>query len=90
MAQLRDIRRRKKSIQKTQQVTRAMKMIAAVKLRRAQEAIVQARPYANNLHDVLSELLSSEDQPTHPLLCQPDGNILHIIVLSGVKGLCGG
>ncbi|MBN1355709.1 ATP synthase F1 subunit gamma [bacterium] len=90
MAQPRDIRRRIKSVKKTQQVTRAMKMIAASKLRKAQEAIINARPYSRKLRETISWLLISEDLPVHPLLAQPEGDDLHLIVLTGEKGLCGG
>ncbi|MBN1550759.1 ATP synthase F1 subunit gamma [bacterium] len=90
MAQLRDIRRRIRSIKKTQQVTKAMKMVAAAKLRRAQEAILNARPYANHLRDVITSIVAFEDLPPHPLLQKPDGNTLTLVVLSGEKGLCGG
>ena len=89
MAQLREIRRRIRSIQKTQQVTRAMKMVAAAKLRKAQDAIIHARPYADKLLQVIQDLLLSQTLPPHPLLeTRPDGP-LHLIVLSGDRGLCG-
>jgi F-type H+-transporting ATPase subunit gamma len=89
MAQLREIRRRIRSIQKTKQVTRAMKMVAAAKLRRAQEAIIHARPYANKLQQVIEDLLLSQSLPPHPLLEKKPGNRLHLVVLAGDRGLCG-
>ena len=90
MAQLRDIRRRIKSIQKTQQVTKAMKMVAAAKLRRAQDAIVHARPHAIKLRELISYLVNSGNLPEHPFLKQSENPALHLLVLSGEKGLCGG
>ena len=90
MAQLRDIRRRIKSIKKTQQVTKAMKMVAASKLRRAQDAIVHARPYAIKLRELISYLVNAGDLPEHPFFQKRDNPVLHILVLSGEKGLCGG
>ncbi len=90
MAQQRDIRRRITSIKKTQQVTRAMKMVAAAKLRRAQQAILQARPYAGHLREMISWIFLSQDLPAHPLLKKPDGNTLHLLIITGERGLCGG
>jgi F-type H+-transporting ATPase subunit gamma len=89
MAQLREIRRRIKSIGKTQQVTRAMKMVAAARLRRAQDSILHARPYANKLVQVIQDLLASQDLPPHPLLSEKTSDCVHLIVLSGDRGLCG-
>ena len=90
MAQLRDIRRRIKSIKKTQQVTRAMKMVAAAKLRKAQEAIIHARPYANRLKQLIEYLLISNELPELPLLEKRKGDHLLLVVIAGVRGLCGG
>lgn len=89
MAQLREIRRRIRSIKKTQQVTRAMKMVAAARLRRAQEAILHARPYASKIRDMIEHILTYPDIPEHPLLRPSSGQSLHLLVISGDRGLCG-
>ena len=68
MANLLDIRRRIKSVKNTQQITKAMKMVAASKLRRAQERIVNARPYAQQMQRVLASVASRVDPSIHPLL----------------------
>ncbi len=89
MAQLRDIRRRIQSVKNTQQVTSAMKMVAASKLRKAQKAVIQARPYANRLEEIISALLQSQELPEHPLFTGHTGDKLHLLVIAGEKGLCG-
>ena len=92
MANLLDIRRRIKSVKNTQQITKAMKMVAASKLRRAQEKITAARPYAVQMQRVLAGLAGRVDASIHPLLAAreagPDSRTL-IIVVSADKGLCG-
>jgi F-type H+-transporting ATPase subunit gamma len=81
-----------RAVKNTQQITKAMKMVAASKLRRAQERVVSARPYANQMQRVLSSLASRVDPSAHPLLelrpPRPDGKTL-IIVMTADKGLCG-
>jgi F-type H+-transporting ATPase subunit gamma len=93
MASLLDIRRRIRAVKSTQQITKAMKMIAASKLRRAQERVVGARPFARQMLRVLNSLASRVDPSTHPLLAtpepSPDAKTL-LIVISADKGLCGG
>ena len=59
--QLKEVRNRIKSVQSTQQITKAMKMVSAAKLRRAQDAIIQMRPYANKLQEMLANIVSNED-----------------------------
>ncbi len=90
MANLRDIRNRIESIKNTQQITRAMKMVAAAKLRKAQDRITQTRPYASKMKEVVARLVenSSED---NLLLRKPEStdNVLFIVVGSD-RGLCGG
>jgi len=89
MPTLLDFRRRIRSVKNTQQITRAMKFVAAARLRRAQEAALAARPYAKELARVLRSIMSRIDQPEHPLLAQrPEEKIL-AIVLSGERGLAG-
>ncbi len=68
MATLRDIRRRIRSVESTQKITRAMKLVAAAKLRRAQERIVSARPYAVKMAELLSSLVRRAEGEAHPLL----------------------
>ncbi len=90
MANLRDIRTRITSIKNTQQITKAMKMVAAAKLRKAQQRMTETRPYANKMREVVSRLVSTSDA-ANKLLRQPDevSKILMIIVGSD-RGLCGG
>ncbi len=90
MASLRDIKRRITSVQSTQKITRAMKMVAAAKLRRAQEAIVQARPYAYHLRDLVNNLTKRAEPDTHPLLRQGAGKKIGLVVVTSDRGLCGG
>ena len=68
MATLLDFRRRIRSVKNTQQITRAMKFVAAARLRRAQEAAIAARPYAKELARMLRSIMSRIDEPQHPLL----------------------
>src|SRR5574341_2085072 len=70
MATLRDIRRRITSVKSTQQITRAMKLVAAAKLRRAQERLMQARPYSRKMGEVLADLALRSPRELHPLLVQ--------------------
>jgi F-type H+-transporting ATPase subunit gamma len=90
MATLRDIRRRITSIQNTQQITGAMKMVAAAKLRRAQESIIEARPYATKLRDVLGSLSLRTDPKAHPLLARREVHRVELMPISSDRGLCGG
>ena len=89
MATLLDFRRRIRSVKNTQQITRAMKFVAAARLRRAQEAALAARPYAIELARVLRSTMARIESPEHPLLAKrPENNILAII-LTGERGLAG-
>lgn len=89
MATLLDFRRRIRSVKNTQQITRAMKFVAAARLRRAQEAAIAARPYANELSRLLRSIMARIDEPEHPLLAKrPEERIL-AVVLSGERGLAG-
>jgi F-type H+-transporting ATPase subunit gamma len=91
MATLRDIQRRIRSVQSTQKITRAMKLVAAAKLRRAQERILSARPYATKMAELLSNLVSGQgtDGAAHPLLEQREGPRRQIVIISADKGLAG-
>ena len=89
MPTLLDFRRRIRSVKNTQQITRAMKFVAAARLRRAQEAALAARPYAKELARVLRSTMARLEWPQHPLLARrPEERIL-VIVLSGERGLAG-
>ena len=93
MPSLIDLRRRVRSVKNTQQITKAMKMVAASKLRRAQERIMGARPFALQMQRVLGSLAGRVDASIHPLLSarepSPAGRTM-VIVVTGDKGLCGG
>jgi F-type H+-transporting ATPase subunit gamma len=89
MATLRDIRRRIRSVQSTQKITRAMKLVAAAKLRRAQERIISARPYANKMAELLGNLMSGSDGASHPLLEQREGPRRQIVIVTADRGLAG-
>src|SRR5918993_5653388 len=89
MATLRDIQRRIRSVQSTQKITRAMKLVAAAKLRRAQERIIAARPYAGKMAELLGNLVSGADGDTHPLLEQREGPRRQIVIITADKGLAG-
>jgi len=89
MPSLLDFRRRIRSVKNTQQITRAMKFVAAARLRRAQESAIAARPYANELARVLRSTMARIDEPQHPLLAKrPEERIL-VIILTGERGLAG-
>ncbi len=90
MASARDIRRRIKSIKSTQQITKAMKMVAAAKLRRAQERVTAARPFSKKLTEVLARLVAANSGVSNPLLeVRPPKNIGYVLI-SADRGFCGG
>lgn len=90
MATLRDIKNRIKGVKNTQQITKAMKMVAAAKLRRAQEAIINARPYAKRIAEMFSNLVTDLDMITNPLIVQREKiNSVAIVVITADRGLCG-
>lgn len=89
MASLRDIKRRITSVKSTQKITRAMKMVAASKLRRAQDAIVRARPYAHRMRDLVNNLALRTELEHHPLLAQRSEGSVLVIVITSDRGLCG-
>ncbi len=89
MATLRDIRRRINSVKSTQQITRAMKLVAAAKLRRAQERIQEARPYASSMGEVVASLALRSPRTLHPLLQERPARRKLLLVVSGDRGLCG-
>ncbi|HKZ77268.1 MAG TPA: ATP synthase F1 subunit gamma [Pyrinomonadaceae bacterium] len=90
MPNLLDIRRRIKSVKNTQQITKAMKMVSAAKLKRAQDRVVMARPFANKMIEVLGELAGrTEDDFHHPLLDARGDSRYLVVLISADKGLCG-
>lgn len=90
MATLKSIRKRIVSVRNTRQITKAMKMVAAAKLRRAQENVLAARPYAEKLAEVLQRLAESGGHTGHPLLGKDKTEKALLIVISSDRGLCGG
>jgi len=90
MASTIDIRRRIRSVKNTQQITRAMKMVAAAKLRRAQERMFAARPYAAGLRAVLTSVATRVDVTQHPLLtAHEQENKILLVIVTADRGLCG-
>lgn len=90
MANLLDIRRRIRSVKNTQQITKAMKMVSAAKLKRAQDRVVTARPFANKMMEVMSELSSRADENFHHPLLDARGDSRYLVILvTADKGLCG-
>jgi F-type H+-transporting ATPase subunit gamma len=90
MASLRDIRKRIRSVKSTQQITKAMKMVAAAKLRKAQEAIMAARPYAQSLDQMIADLAARSEGLAHPLLVSRPVKNAELLVLTSDRGLAGG
>jgi F-type H+-transporting ATPase subunit gamma len=90
MAALLDIRRRIRSVKSTQQITRAMKMVAAARLRRAQDRIFNARPYANQMMALLSSVAARTTDRSHPLLAQRPIERQLLVLVTSDRGLCGG
>ncbi|MBI5561293.1 MAG: ATP synthase F1 subunit gamma [Deltaproteobacteria bacterium] len=89
MPSLKDIKRRIKSVKNTQQITKAMKMVSAAKLKRAQDEIVAARPYAEKINELTASLAASTSAEGHPLLARNEGNKVALIVMTSDRGLCG-
>ncbi|UCF35378.1 MAG: ATP synthase F1 subunit gamma [Acidobacteriota bacterium] len=84
-----DLRRRVRSVKNIHQITRAMKFVSASKLRRAQDRVFSARPYANRMLAVLNSLATRVESSSHPLLAERDGEQIMLIVITSDKGLCG-
>lgn len=89
MATLRELRKRLKAVKNTEKITKAMKMVAASKLRRAQQAILRARPYAVRMNEVLKHVVSHADLASHPLLAYRKPHRIELVVLTSNRGLCG-
>ena len=90
MPSTRDIRRRIKSVKNTAQITKAMQMVAASKMRKAQQAAIAGRPYAALMNEVLEALVAESKDFSHPLVQKRDGGRRCAIIISTDKGLCGG
>ena len=90
MATLKIIRKRITSIRNTQQITKAMKMVSAAKLRRAQEAALMARPYADKMNEILINLSARVSRSAHPLLAIREERRIQLVLVTSDRGLCGG
>ena len=89
MPSLQSLRRKIASVKNTQKITKAMKMVAAAKLKRAQERILTSRPYAHQLREVMSNLSQRVNRASHPLLSRREGKTLELLVVTSDRGLCG-
>jgi F-type H+-transporting ATPase subunit gamma len=89
MATLRDIKRRIKAVQSTSKITKAMKMVAAAKFRKAQQRMFELRPYAERMSEGLSRLAADLDAETHPLLAVRVRKNVEVLVITSDRGLCG-
>lgn len=90
MATLKTIRKRISSVRNTQQITKAMKMVSAAKLRRAQEAVLRARPYAEKMAALQKNLSARVSSENHPLLMAREEKRTHLLLITSDRGLCGG
>ena len=90
MASMRDIKRRRESIQSTEQITKAMKLVSTVKLQKARSKAESARPYTNVLFETISHILRKTESTAHKYLMQSGTGRKAVIVVSGNRGLCGG
>ncbi|RZK99632.1 MAG: F0F1 ATP synthase subunit gamma, partial [Pedobacter sp.] len=89
MANLKEVRNRIVSVSSTQQITKAMKMVSAAKLKRATNAIVQLRPYANKLKEILGNLSANLEAASSPFIQEREPNKVLIVVVSSNRGLAG-
>lgn len=89
MPNLKDIKRRIKSVKNTRQITKAMKMVSAAKLKKAQDEIVAARPYAEKMLGLIGSLASKASPDSHPLLSATGGNKVGVVLFTSDRGLCG-
>ncbi len=90
MASARDIRRKIRSVQSTQKITRAMEMVAASKMRRAQERVNQSRPYATKIREVIGHVAQAQTEYVHPYMVTREARRVGLILISTDRGLCGG
>jgi F-type H+-transporting ATPase subunit gamma len=89
MPNIRDIRRRIKSVKNTGQITKAMKMVSAAKLRRAEEAMMRSRPYSEKLEEVVRSLVQRCEPGSHPLLAEREEKTVRVLIVCADRGLCG-
>ncbi len=89
MPNLRDVKQRIRSVKNTEQMTKAMKLVSASKLRKAQVAIQTARPYAHKMREVMNHLVARCNKDLHPLLDNRTGNRVLLVVITADRGLCG-
>jgi len=90
MASMRDIKRRRNSIQSTQQITKAMKLVATAKLQKAKDGALKVRPYFHKMHDTIASILAASSNISHEFLDQREGNKNTYIVITSNRGLAGG
>ena len=90
MPSLQSLRRKIAAFKNTQKITKAMKMVAAAKLKRSQDRILAARPYAHKMRGVLSNLSQRVNRTSHPLLQKREGKKIEVLVVTSDRGLCGG
>jgi F-type H+-transporting ATPase subunit gamma len=90
MPSLQSLRRKISAFKNTQKITKAMKMVAAAKLKRSQDRILAARPYAHKMRGILSNLSQRVNRSAHPLLQRREGKKIEVLVVSSDRGLCGG
>ena len=90
MPSLQSLRRKIAAFKNTQKITKAMKMVAAAKLKRSQDRILSARPYAHKMRGVLSNLSQRVNRSSHPLLQKREGKKIEVLVVTSDRGLCGG
>ena len=90
MPSLQSLRRKIAAFKNTQKITKAMKMVAAAKLKRSQDRILAARPYAHKMRGVLSNLSQRVNRSAHPLLQKREGKKIEVLVITSDRGLCGG
>lgn len=90
MASMKDIKRRKESVSSTQQITKAMNLVATAKLQKAKQSVLEARPYFNQIHKTISSILSISEGIRHPYLEKRDGKKVLYVLISSNRGLAGG
>jgi F-type H+-transporting ATPase subunit gamma len=90
MPSLKALRKRISTVKSTQQITKAMKMVAAAKLRRAQEAAERARPYAAKMQEMFAAVVAGVEEGAHPLLARREEQRIDLVVVTSDRGLCGG
>lgn len=90
MASMKDIKRRKESVNSTQQITKAMNLVATAKLQKAKQSVLEARPYFEQIHKTISSILASSEGINHPYLIKREGKKVLYVLISSNRGLAGG